>query len=186
MNKSARKIWAPLLAVCAALAAGQALAQWQWIDADGRKIFSDKAPPPSVPDNQILRGGDGRPYMPVGKAIKEEKAPTYGFEEYKPEAAPSPAPKAAAGKKEATKTPKELEQEKKAQAEQAAKEAEAKRKEQERKEANCKIMRSNLASLDSGRRIGTVNDKGERAIMGDAERASERKRVQDSMKESGC
>ena len=168
------------------LAAGNALAQWQWIDADGRKIFSDKAPPPSVPESQILRGGDGRPYVPAVKAKPAASAPTYGFHEYKPEPSASPKPQAAAAQKQATKTPKELEQEKKAKAEQAAKEAEAKRKEQERKQANCKIIRGNQAALDSGRRLATFNEKGERTIMSDAERANERARIESEARANEC
>ena len=127
--------WALSLAlVCAA---GSAMAQWQWIDADGRKIFSDKAPPSSVPESQILRDGNGRPYTPVGKAkaqtAADEKAPTYGFKEYDPAAAAAASASAAAaakapakGQKAAAKTPQELAQEKKAEADRLAKEAEAK------------------------------------------------------------
>lgn len=175
--------------------AGGAMAQWQWIDADGRKIFSDKAPPPSIPESQILRDSNGRPYIPVGKAkiARDEKAPTYGFKEYDPAAAAAASASAAAatkasakGQKTASKTPQELEQEKKAEDERLAKEAEAKRKEQERKAANCKTIRGNLAALDSGRRLATYDEKGERSIMGDTERAAERKSLEASLKENEC
>lgn len=170
-----------------ALATGNALAQWQWIDANGRKIFSDKAPPPSVPENQILRGGDGRPYVPAVKAQPAAPAaPTYGFREYKPEPSVSPKPQTSVEQKQATKSPKELEQEKKAKAEQAAKEAEAKRKEQERKQANCKVIRGNRAALDSGRRLASFNEKGERTIMSDAERANERARIESEARANEC
>lgn len=169
--------------------AGGAMAQWQWIDANGQKIFSDKAPPPSIPESQILRDSSGRPYVPVGKAktVQDEKAPTYGFKEFDPNAAVSPTPKATPkGQKQASKSAQELEQEKKAEEERLAKEAEAKRKEQERKEANCKTIRGNMAALDSGRRLATYNEKGERSIMGDAERAAERKSLEDALKQNEC
>lgn len=172
--------------------ASSAIAQWQWIDADGRKIFSDKAPPPSVPESQILRDGNGRPYVPASKAktkpAAEDKAPTYGFKEYKPEPVASPKPQAqnSAPKAQATKTPKDIEQEKKAQAEQAAKEAEAKRKEQERKAANCKTIRGNMAALDSGQRIASYNEKGERSVMNDNQRTAERKTLENALKENEC
>src|SRR4051812_45621873 len=32
-----------------------AAAQWQWIDKDGRKVFSDQAPPADGPANRILK-----------------------------------------------------------------------------------------------------------------------------------
>ncbi len=179
--------WALGLALLCAT--GSALAQWQWVDADGRKIFSDKAPPSSVPESQILRDGNGRPYIPVGKAkaVSEDKSPTYGFKEYDPAAAVSPTPKALAkDKKAAPKTPQELAQEKKAEADRLAQEAEAKRKEQERKAANCKTIRGNLAALDSGRRLATYNEKGERSIMNDTQRNADRKNLQDALKENAC
>ena len=36
-----------------------ATAQWQWLDKDGRKVFSDKAPPPEVPANRIVKQPGG-------------------------------------------------------------------------------------------------------------------------------
>ncbi len=30
-------------------------APWVWLDANGRQVFSDRAPPPDVPDRRILR-----------------------------------------------------------------------------------------------------------------------------------
>ena len=44
-----------LLIAVVALAGGAAHAQWQWTDKDGRKVFSDRAPPPDVPAKNILR-----------------------------------------------------------------------------------------------------------------------------------
>ena len=139
-NRTARN-WA--LSWALVCLAGGAMAQWQWIDANGQKIFSDKAPPPSIPESQILRDSSGRPYVPVGKAktVQDEKAPTYGFKEFDPNAAVSPTPKATPkGQKQASKSAQELEQEKKAEEERLAKEAEAKRKEQERKEARLQSL----------------------------------------------
>ena len=31
------------------------LAQWQWVDGTGRKVFSDTAPPSGIPEKNILR-----------------------------------------------------------------------------------------------------------------------------------
>lgn len=30
-------------------------AQWQWVDQNNKKVFSDQAPPPDIPDKNILR-----------------------------------------------------------------------------------------------------------------------------------
>src|SRR5439155_3889668 len=35
-------------------------AQWQWLDKDGRKVFSDQAPPGDIPANRVLRAPAGR------------------------------------------------------------------------------------------------------------------------------
>lgn len=39
-------IWATSLA---------AMAQWQWVDKDGRKVYSDRPPPADVPEKNILK-----------------------------------------------------------------------------------------------------------------------------------
>ena len=49
-----------LLAVACTWALGAA-AQWQWIDKDGRKVFSDRPPPAEVPANSILKQPGGAP-----------------------------------------------------------------------------------------------------------------------------
>jgi hypothetical protein len=42
-----------------------AIAQWQWIDGQGRKVFSDRAPPADIPAKNILRSpGGARPAAP--------------------------------------------------------------------------------------------------------------------------
>ena len=44
-----------LLVALLTLASVSAFAQWQWMDRDGRKVFSDRAPPPDVPEKNILK-----------------------------------------------------------------------------------------------------------------------------------
>lgn len=147
---------AALLLGCAM--ASPALAQWQWIDNTGRKVFSDTAPPAGVPEKNILK----RPSAGSSQATRP---------------APAPAPSAAAPL--APAVDKELEARKK-----AADEAEAAKKkeqlaQQERQRAdNCERARQAKATLDSGQRVATVNAKGEREIMDDARRASETQRLE--------
>jgi len=43
-----------LLAAAACCFCLSATAQWQWLDKDGRKVFSDRPPPADVPDKNIL------------------------------------------------------------------------------------------------------------------------------------
>lgn len=141
-----------------------ALAQWQWIDKDGRKVFSDRAPPPEVPSSKILKQPGGRGTVAVA-----------------PVAAAAPVSAQPAAPKLSGKD-KELEDRKK-QAEAA--EAE-KRKAEEQKVAaqraeNCERLKRDKATMDSGIRIARANAKGEREILDDSQRAAEMRRIESLM-----
>ena len=57
---------APLLMGLLLACSSAAMAQWQWIDGTGRKVFSDTPPPASIPDKSILRKpGSGMTLHPV-------------------------------------------------------------------------------------------------------------------------
>lgn len=135
-----------------------ASAQWQWIDKDGRRVFSDRAPPADTPASNILR-------QPGGKPARATAAPA------------EPAPAASAP--QLSGRDQELE-EKKKQGETA--EAQKKKAEEERLAAvradNCARARKARAALDSGQRLARTNEQGEREIMDDAARAAEYRRLQ--------
>lgn len=138
------------------------LAEWQWIDKDGRKVFSDQSPPADVPAKNIIKQpGSKRPAAaePVAAAASQP-------------AQLAPVPKLS-GKD------KELE-ERKRQADAA--EAQKKKAEEERfakvRVDNCERATRSKASLDSGMRIARANAKGEREYMDDATRAAETKRLE--------
>src|SRR5690349_17538190 len=71
-----------VLALACALPA-ISLAQWQWIDKDGRKVFSDQSPPADVPDRNILK----RPGVKTPVATAAEPASGTASEPAKPVAA---------------------------------------------------------------------------------------------------
>jgi Domain of unknown function (DUF4124) len=143
-------------------------AQWQWIDNNGRKVYSDQSPPASIPAKNILRqpGVKGTPVVAEAAAAEPAKAQ-------------ASAPKIA-GKD------KQLE-EKKKQAEAA--EAEKKKADEEKvakaRADNCVRAKRAKAEMDSGVRIARMNDKGEREVMDDAARAVESKRL-DGIVASDC
>ncbi|SDZ75611.1 DUF4124 domain-containing protein [Acidovorax soli] len=151
-----------------------ASAQWQWIDKDGRKVFSDRAPPLDIPDKSILKQPgtrmDPRPALLAGPAEPAAAA-----------SAPKPSASSATGGKD-----KELE-ERKAQAEAA--EAAKKKSEEEKiaktKADNCTRARQAKATLDSGRPMMHTNAQGERVYLDEATRASESQRI-DSVIASDC
>jgi len=140
-----------------------AQAQWQWIDSNGRKVFSDRPPPPGVPAHNIV----GRP---AGSSLPMSATP-----------APAPAPTASA-----PRVDRSLE-EKARQAEDAekAKRAEAEAKVAKARQDNCARARQGLATLESGIRVARVNGQGEREIMDDGARGAEQRRLQ-TVVQSDC
>ncbi|KQW57203.1 DUF4124 domain-containing protein [Variovorax sp. Root411] len=148
-----------------------ASAQWQWIDKNGKKVFSDQAPPPDVPEKNILRRV-GAP--PVSRANPNVDAPPA-----EGATAEAGAPAKTAGTPKPTGVDKELEEKtKKAEAEEKAKRAAEEAKVAKAKADNCALARQGKATVDSGIRLAKVNAQGEREIMDDAARAAEQKRLQ--------
>lgn len=139
-----------------------ALAQWQWLDKDGRKVFSDQAPPADVPANRILK-------QPGVRAAPATTVPA---------ATPVAAP-AAAAPASASGRDKGLE-DKRRQAEAAA--ADKKKAEEARvaavKAENCARAQEGKRAIDSGMRMARVNDKGEREVLDDSQRAAQARQLQ--------
>lgn len=147
-------------------------AQWQWVDKDGRKVFSDRPPPTDIPAKDILKQPAARARMPVATAA----AVADGAE--KPLAGAS-APAAAASGPRAGGVDKELEEKKKkaAQADQEKKK-EAEEQAAKAKIENCARAKQAKATYDSGIRIARTNEKGEREMLDESARAAESKRMQ--------
>lgn len=156
-----------ILIVAACLMATTASAQWQWIDKDGRRVFSDRAPSIDVPEKNILKRPGVKGLAAEAGAVPEAAAAA------SPAQATSSAPRVSGVDKELA--------DKKKQAEEAAK---AKRKADEdnllkEKVENCARAKQAKADYDSGMRIARTNPKtGEREILDDAARAAEVKRIQ--------
>lgn len=139
-------------------------AQWQWIDNNGRKVFSDQSPPADIPARNILKQPGVK-----GAAAPEPVAA----------AASQPAKAAALPSPKLSGKDKQLEDKKK-QAEAA--EAEKKKALEEQaatmRAENCQRAKRSKAMFDSGTRIARMNDKGEREILDDAARAAETRRLE--------
>jgi hypothetical protein len=163
-----------LLSLTAFFASSGAFAQWAWTEKDGRRIFSDQAPPPDVPEKSIFK----RPAAAQAKAKAAEVAAAAAATASAPAGAAS-APKASASAAKPSGKDTELEKKKKENetVEATKKKAEADKHATAQAE-NCTRAKKGKASLDSGVRLSTTNDKGEREIMGDAARTSEAKRLE--------
>ncbi|MEP6823631.1 MAG: DUF4124 domain-containing protein, partial [Ramlibacter sp.] len=126
-----------------------AFAQWQWIDKDGRKVFSDQSPPADIPAKNIIKQPGGRAASPVAAAPATDAA-----------SAPASAARAStsASAPKVTGKDKELEEKKKAAeaAEAAKKKADDEKLAKERAE-NCARAKQAKATLDTGERIARLN-----------------------------
>lgn len=162
---------AALIAVLATLLlALPAAAQWKWKDKSGHTQYSDLPPPLGTPEQDILaRPGAQRPHSGVVQA---------------PTAASGIATAAASGAASNALVPRTVDPALEAKRQQAEAEQAAKAKADEARVAaaradNCKRARNQLTTLDSGIRLARANDKGEREVLDDQQRAAESRRMKD-------
>ncbi|RMX05719.1 DUF4124 domain-containing protein [Corticibacter populi] len=172
-----------LLAAIALSFSGAAMAQWQWLDDNGNKVYSDRAPSPSVPANRILKQPGGAApasfAVPVDDAAEAAAIDASPAQMQAAESAPVPTP---------APDPQQLQEAEQAKAEAAAAAAEAaeiERKNAAIRKTNCESAQRRLTQLEPGRRLSTVNAKGETVFMDDATRATERQRAQE-MARNNC
>lgn len=160
----------------ATLLPATAQAQWQWLDAQGRPVFSDRAPPIEVPEKNIVKRPAPRSpdasSQPAGSGQASE-ADAKGIEKT------SATTQAPPGNKSPGADP-ELEA-RKAQAQaqavqQAQQRAEAERQAQVRAD-NCVRARQAKANLDSGLPLMQINAQGNRVLMDEATKAAELQRA---------
>lgn len=150
-------------------------AQYMWLDEKGMKQLSDQPPPPSVPQNRILkqpRGQAGPTSIPAGPPT----APAAPADGAAPDAADPAQPKAkrppTLAERNADFAKRKAESQ---EAEQKAAQEAARKAEQA---ANCDSARSNQAALDSGTRMTEFDQNGQRVFLSDEQRAERSRRNQ--------
>jgi hypothetical protein len=183
INSQRMKIIIRLLIVASSLLSMGVWAQWVWVDKDGRKVFSDRAPDAGVPEKNILkRPGQARTTAPLANAAADD-APGSAAPAATGGAATAltgaSAPKLSAADKELAERKKKAEQ-----AELAKRKAEDDKISKTRAD-NCERAKLAKTGLDSGIRVSRFNKQGEREVMDDAARAAETKRIQ-SVIDSDC
>lgn len=146
-------------------------APWQWRDAQGRMVYSDRPPPNDVRPAQILRSpAPVAAPAPAGDAATASAGDAAASASTPPAAVPAAAPAA----------PTWVERERAfrmRQAERAEEEAKA-REESERLagvQRNCEELRRSIRTLESGLRVVSVDANGETQALDDAQR---RRRLQ--------
>lgn len=143
------------------------MAQWQWVDKDGRKVFSDRAPPTDIREKDISKrpGAHSAVLIPAADQTITAAAVLRA--------------NAASAPQLATKD-SELELRKKqAEKDEALQRRAADDKQAKVKQENCDRARVALVTLQSGIRIATTNAAGEREVMDDTKRGVETKRVKE-------
>ena len=131
---------------------------YQWKDSTGRTVVSD-TPPPGTAKESLRTIGSNAPKAAAAAAK------------------PAEAPKTMAEKDLDFKKRQQESAEKAGKDAKEAANADAKRD-------NCERARKQLALLESGQRIATTDEKGERRMMEDAEREQEIARAQKFVSES--
>jgi Domain of unknown function (DUF4124) len=153
-----------------------AMAQYMWLDASGRKVFSDQPPPANIPAKRILQQpGKAAASMP---AVDTDEKPNADAQTDGSKTSAKSKTTAKTDNSEASKD-KDLEAAKKKIDDEAA----AKKKEEQdvrdkAKADNCVRAKQAKVTFDSGARLAHINSKGERSIMDDATRIVETKRIE--------
>jgi hypothetical protein len=166
---SQRGLSSLLLLVLALSASGMAQAQWKWRDAKGQVQYSDRAPPASVPDKDVLQ----RPPGQAGLVLLPMGAPN-------PVAGATPAASAVAASRPASGSAPRLVSgdEARKRADEAAQRKNAEDALARQRAENCQQARDQIRLLQDGVRVARMNAKGEREILDDAQRARELARAQ--------
>ena len=138
-----------------------ASAQWQWMDKDGHRVYSDRPPPSDIAPKDILR----QPSAAARFAAMTSAAPDAAAS-----AASAPKPPGRDPALESAKKQRDDEQEakRKAAADKLSKD----------KSQNCERARSTLAVLKAGVRMKVPSASGEMEFINDTSRAAEIERVQ--------
>jgi hypothetical protein len=137
-------------------------AQFVWIDEKGVKQFSDRGPPSSIPQKNILKA----PGMSTAAMLVAQKPA---------DSAPVPSDSASKpltmAERNADFRKRAKEKEEREQKESAADASKAAKAE------NCDRARSYKQSMDSGVRVSTTDKNGERSFMSDEQRTAESKKA---------
>lgn len=174
-----------LLAATLSVCSCSVFAQWQWIDASGQKVYSDRPPPAHIAPPQILkRPGSSAPAAPSVRYPSAEGAT----------AAPVATPAVVSEPASETSTVQAAPETSAPDQDKAREAAQRKAEEDERKKhearqtevrrSNCQRARAMQASLQSGALHAYVNEKGERGLMTDAQRQAELQRAQAAIKDN--
>lgn len=171
---------APYLLLAASLALpGTAFSQWQWKDANGRTVYSDVAPPPSVPERAILAA----PGRAVGtyRPVEAEPARVADAKGEAKAGGPRMQTVSAKAKTDKPTDADEAFRERRDARLKADVEAATKEREQLARDERCQQMRNYATGLSAGVRVSRSGADGAPVRLNDDERAAELARTNDSI-----
>jgi hypothetical protein len=143
--------------------ASAAFAQYSWLDEKGIRQYSDRPPPPGVPQNRILKEPGKAPGTSAGKPAETVQSPAN-------------PPAASAAKTPMTTAEKNADfQRRRAEQAEKQKKAEEDEKITIAKAANCERASEYKRVLESSERIVRNDKNGERIFLSDEQRARELK-----------
>ena len=173
----AMKVFRLCMAGLGCLISLTATAQWQWRDRDGRQVFSDQAPPHSIPEKNILR-------RPAIVPPRRDSSEAVGLPNGAASSTLSANPPAGATSSSGIDNELAQKVRKTEEADKAARVADEQKVSKTRAD-NCLLARQGKATFDSGVRVVRMTTQGEREIMDGKARATEITRLQ-SMIDSDC
>ncbi|MGH8787769.1 MAG: DUF4124 domain-containing protein [Cupriavidus necator] len=164
-----------LLAAATLAVPVQALAYWQWRDANGRMVYSDV--PPSAAAARVLRapGRFAGEFQPVEAANATAPAP----------AVPAPAKASAKSAAAPAPTPEEAFQKRREASLKAATEEARKESEAAEREARCAQLRSYANGLQQGMRAAVAGPDGSLQHLNSDQRQAEMLKTNASL-EKNC
>lgn len=150
----------------ALLAGSNAAAQYIWLNEKGVKQYSDMPPPPSVPNNKILKKPGGLT-TPAPVSGTEPNSASKDDATGDAKGAEKPRQPLTSAEKNA-----EFQKRKMEQAEKDKKAAEQQQQAAE-KAKNCERAQAYQRSLESGERLARTDKNGERYFLNDQQRSQE-------------
>jgi len=156
---------------------GTAFSQWQWKDANGRTVYSDVPPPPSIPDRAILAapGRMAGAYRPLETENAKADA--------KPGPAGGPRMQAVSAKSRPDKAADadEAFRERRDARIKADLEAATKERDQLARDERCQQLRNYATGLSAGVRVSRSGADGAPVRLNEDERSAELARTNDSI-----
>lgn len=162
---------------------GTAFSQWQWKEANGRTVFSDVPPPPSVPDHAIIvaPGRVAGAYRPVEAEPAKTPAPADGKAAAD---APRMQPVSAKSKDDKPKSADEAFRERRDARIKSDLEAATKEREQLARQEKCQEMRNYATGLSEGLRVAKTGPDGAPVHLNGEQREAELAKVNASINQS--